>query len=250
MCFENKLSELLEKDVDFCKEVIDLIYSSVCEINDITLPYDIQHRIMAKLIGSNYEKEAWEAILSVLSSSEVSDDIVEYLIKNKIALTDLCHMNLKNKWLSKLIPYDDAPVYTMASRYYLSEDYSPNDFIEFYNLHLHKYDYISIHLLELYKNAPNRELLKYLCFNNNNFSKKEALNQQIIADKLLSETDEKEIYNIYNTYSDIGDILLSIAKNYFTPKDILKELCSVKNVKYASEIRQLSKENLKIQESV
>ena len=40
--------------------------------------------------------------------------------------------------------------------------------------------------------------------------------------------------------------MLSIAKNYFTPEDILKELSVIKKVKYASEIRQLSKENLKL----
>ena len=243
MCFEYKIDALLEKEADFCKELINLIYSSDCELKDLALDDNTQNRIITKL---NQNEEAWEALLSVLSPSYISDDIIEFLIKNKIALTTLCHMDLKNKWLLKLIPLDDAPVYTIATRYYLSETCLPNEFKEFYNLHLNKYNYISIHLLELYKNAPNRALLKYLCFNDSNFSEKEALHQHIVADKAMYETDEKEIHNIYSTYSDVGVVMLSIAKNYFTPEDILKELSVIKKVKFASEIRQLSKENLKL----
>ncbi len=247
MCFEFQMDELLKKDGDISKEIVDLIDLYNGEKYNYKLSSNIQHKIMNKLTNVTQE-EVWDRVLSSLSSSEISGEIIEFLIKNKICLQTLCHMDLSDKWLLKLIDYDDAPLYTVAKRYFLSDRYSSYEFAKFYCKYLCKYDYISIHLLELYKNSPKRELLIYLCFNNGSFSEKETLNHQKLSTQIKMMTNTEEISSVYGMYSEVGDVLLSIANNYFTPKEILEELCSIKHVKYASKIRMLSKDNLKIKE--
>ena len=69
--FEYKIDALLEKEADFCKALINLIYSSDCELKDLALDDNTQNRIITKL---NQNEEAWEALLSVLSPSYISDE--------------------------------------------------------------------------------------------------------------------------------------------------------------------------------
>ena len=245
MDFEIQLIKLLKKKGDISKEIVDLINSLDFKEQKLTISNYVLNQIRERLTDAELE-DLWNSILSSFDISHISDEIIEYLIENKISLLMLCHLDLLDKWLLKLIDYDDAPIYTISKRYYLSDEYSLDQFEKFYNSYLCKYNYVALHLLEFYDFSTKRELLKYLCFNDNSFSEKETLNQYFIADRVKTLIDSNEITSFYKECSKSSKVLLSIANNYFTPEDILKELSTIKNIKCAFKIRASCRENLRI----
>ena len=148
----------------------------------------------------------------------------------------------------KLMAYDDAPVYTLAERYYLSDEYSPEDFLQFYNQCLRNKEDISLHLLDIYGHAKKRGLLIFLCSNHKDFAYKEKLQWHRVADQVLKMTNSEDIQAVYEKYRKIGVVLIEIANNYFTPKEILLELVSVKGILYANKIRKSSDKTLKLKQ--
>ena len=177
---------------------------------------------------------------------EISEDVLAYLIQNNISSLALCHMQLQDKWLKKLVVFDDAPLYTLAKRYYLLEKYSPLDFLQFYNQYLRNRDDVSMHLLDLYKTADKRGLLIFLCSNNTNFENAEMLKWHQVADQVRVLTNSEEITTIYKAYQNIGIVLTEIAGNYFSSEDILLELLSIKGITHANKIRKASENTLKL----
>ena len=61
-------------------------------------------------------------------------------------------------------------------------------------------------------------------------------------------TNSEDIQAVYEKYRKIGVVLIEIANNYFTPKEILLELLSVKGILYAHKIRKNSEKTLKIKQ--
>ena len=77
----------------------------------IFLSVQKQNELMIRLAASKFEENVWDRLLSIMEPSELSEDLLNHFIENKISLLTLCHMELQDKWLMKLIIYDDAPLY-------------------------------------------------------------------------------------------------------------------------------------------
>ena len=244
---ESKLNEILSKDGDVAAEILH-VFEDFNTGETVSLNPELQKKLKNRLSMNPLEDEVWEALLSIIRADELSEDVLNYLIRNHISLSMLCHMQLKDKWLMKLMAYDDAPVYTLAKRYYLLDEYSPEDFLQFYNQYLHNKDDISLHLLDIYEQAEKRGLLIFLCSNQEDFAYKEKLQWYRVADRVRGMTNGTELQAVYEAYRKIGVVLIEIASNYFTPKEILSELLSVKGVSYASKIRKNSEKTLKLKQ--
>lgn len=234
---ENKLNEILSGDVDISSKIVQ-----ICEDfngnENVSLNAELQKELMIRLSTNKFEEEVWDKLLSILSPDDLTEEVLNYLIKNNISILTLCHMQLQDKWLVKLLAYDDAPLYTLAKRYYLSDKYSPHEFIQFYNQYLYSNHDISVYLLDLYRSADKRRLLIFLCSNNKEFEYKERLQWHIISDQVRVLTDNSAIASVYKEYPNVGIILNEIANNCFSAEEILKELSSVKGVEFAREIRK------------
>ena len=242
---ENKLNEILSKDGDIATEILEVL-EDFNTGEAVSLNSKLQNELKTRLSMNPMKEEVWDALLSIMQADELSEDVLNYLIRNHISLPMLCHMQLKDKWLMKLMAYDDAPVYTLARRYYLSDEYSSEDFLQFYNQCLRNKDDISLHLLDVYSQADKRGLLIFLCSNNKDFEHKERLQWYRVADQVRGITNSADITSIYKEYRNVGIVLTEIASNYFTPEEILLELLSVKGILYANKIRKNSEKTLKL----
>ena len=243
----HRLNEILSRDCDVATEVLQM-----CEDFNIdemlSLNLRLQNELRKRLETSPWEEAVWDCLLPIMNPNEFSEDLLHYLIQNHISLLTLCHVELPDKWLMKLMAYDEAPVYTLAKRYYLSDKYSPVDFFEFYNQYLRNRDDVALHLLDIYGKADKRGLLIFLCSNNEKFKDKEKLQWYRVADKIKGITNSTEIQSIYKEYQTVGIVLAEIATNYFTPNEILLELLSVKGILYANKIRKNSEKTLKLKQ--
>ena len=244
---ESKLNEILSKAGDVAAEILQMCEDFTTD-EMISLNFQLQNELRIRLATNKLEEDVWDRLLSIMSPNELSEDVLNYLIRNHISLPMLCHMQLKDKWLMKLMAYDDAPVYTLAERYYLSDEYSPEDFLQFYNQCLRNKEDISLHLLDIYGHAKKRGLLIFLCSNHKDFAYKEKLQWHRVADQVLKMTNSEDIQAVYEKYRKIGVVLIEIANNYFTPKEILLELVSVKGILYANKIRKNSEKTLKLKQ--
>ena len=61
------------------------------------------NKVITHFRGSENEDDVWDQLLSMLSPNNIPDEVLEYLIEKKIALMQLCHMDLSDKWLEKFI---------------------------------------------------------------------------------------------------------------------------------------------------
>jgi len=246
---EYRLIEILSRGGDPTTEVLQM-----CEDFDISemisLNSRLQNELRKRLEMTPLEEAVWDCLLPIMKPDELSEDVFNYLIQNRISLLTLCHMQLHDEWLMKLMEYDESPVYTLAKRYYLSDKYSLLDFLKFYNQYLHNRDEVSLHLLDIYGKVDKRGLLIFLCSNNENFEDTEKLKWYRIADQVQGITNSTDIQSIYKEYQTVGIILAEIANNYFTPKEILLELSSVKGILYANKIRKSSEKTLKLKQLV
>lgn len=202
------------------------------------LSEDVQKQLIT-LFQNTEETELWELLLEHVDCSSLSDDVISYLINNKIALVSLCHLPLKDKWLKKLIYYDEDALMQLSERYYLSNLYSDSFFAEFYYHYLSKSQRCIQLLLDFYEDSSKRTLLLYLCKSDPNYQ--QFINSYLIADTMTKCTDPDKIRATYNQYNQNAIIVTKIAKNYFTPNDILLSLFQTQNCPFASSIRKASK---------
>ena len=246
---ENRLNVILEKEGDVAAEILQ-----VCEKFDtdemISVNSQLQKELIERLSKNELEEDVWNCLLSSILPENLSEEVLNYLLHNHICLQTLCHMPLQDKWLKKLSTYDDAPLYTLTKRYYLSKEYSELEFLQFYNQYLWNKDDISLHLLDIYSNADKRGLLIFLCSNNKKFENKERLQWYRVAERVRGITNSADIQSIYEEYQNIGIVLSEIASNYFTSTEILLELLSVKGILYANKIRKKSEKTLRLKQIV
>ena len=246
---ERKLDVILSGDDDVANKILQM-----CEDLNIdemvSLNPQLLNELKDRLATNKMEEDVWDSLLSIMSPDELSEDILNYLIQNRISLTRLCHMQLQDKWLIKLISCDEAPLYTLAKRYYLSDKYSLLDFLQFYNQYLLNKSDVCLHLLDIYGNADKRGLLIFLCSKNEDFEHKKMLQWHRVADQVRGLTNSTDIKSIYKEYQNVSIVLAEIASNYFTSEEILLELLSAKGIKYANTIRKNSEETLKLKRIV
>ena len=193
---ERRLNEILSEDGDIANEVLQM-----CEDFDtgetVSLNSGLQNELRNRLATNPLEEAAWNDLLPIIKPDELSEDLLRYLIKNRISLLTLCHLQLPDEWLMKLVAYDEAPVYMLAERYYLSDKYSPLEFLKFYNQYLRGRDDVSLHLLDVYGKVDKRGLLIFLCSNNENFEDTERLQWYRIAEQVRGITNSTDIQSIY-----------------------------------------------------
>lgn len=245
---ESQLHAILSNNGDIASEILQM-FEDFNTDEMISLDAQLQNELIYRLAKNPSEEIVWDTLLPLIQPDQLSENLFHYLVQNQISLLTLCHMPLQDKWLMKLVAYDDAPIYTLAKRYYLSDKYSPLDFMQFYNQYLRNNDDIALHLLDLYGKSDKRGLLIFLCSNNKEFKNKEKLQWYQVAEQVRGMTNSSDIQAIYRKYNKIGIILNEIASNYFTPKEILSELLSVKEILYANKIRKNSEKTLKIKQS-
>ena len=246
---EHKLYEILSKDGDVATEILQLC-ENIHADESISLNPQLQNELKNHLATNPLEESVWDELLSVMPPDGLSEDVFHYLTQKQISLLTLCHMQLQDQWLMKLTVYDDAPIYTLATRYYLSDYYSSLDFVQFYHQYLRGRSDISLHLLDVYGNVDKRGLLIFLCSNHAEFEDREKLQWHKVADQVRGMTNGKDIESVYQEHRGVGIVLNEIASNYFTPDKILLELLSVKGILYAHKIRKNSEKTLKLKQIV
>lgn len=209
---------------------------------------DYMDTINVKMDEKNKDEQMWDEILECINPDEVSDDFFEYLLSNEISIMTLCHMKLKDEWLFKLVDYDDEPIYTLAERYYLGNEYTIRDFISFYKKYLMKQPNICLWLLQIEATDDKKKLLQYL--NNYYQSSCDAVRKALLGEYVKNCMDSEEIENIYYQHIHEGVVLVAIAGNLYTPLEILSELTYASGVQFASKIRKCSRETLMIKKLV
>ena len=177
--------------------------------------------------------------------AEFTDEILEYLIDNKIAITELAHMELPEKWLVRLIKYDSMPVYRLAYKYYTDDNFSKEKFRAFFKQYLNDYpDIVSI-LLDLQEDSLKKDQLIKLCTESNNSCIKKYGESYSLAECVEKLDDPIKISRFYKENSDNSIIVKAVAQNSFTSLELLMILQKIKKVKDAKSIRMLAQENLK-----
>lgn len=243
----NELENKIEQILSYSGDVSHLLLQT-CNLADknkkTTLNCKIQATLRTRLSESENEEDVWNELLDLIFPDDLSDETFAYLLKREMCIMTLCHMPLRDEFLSKLTKYDDAPVYLLAQRYYLSSEYSLEQFAWFYHRYLSDREDISLHLLDIYGYTEKRNLLIYLCSRKTSFARKNELCLHMIADKIRVLTDSKEISELYHEHENDGLILAEIASNYNTSEEILKILSEVKNVRQANIIRKRSQTTL------
>ena len=247
--FENIVNELLETDGSNEDFILNKMESLENTDKKEILP-EVFYQLIIRLDSHPKREEIWNWLFSYLMLEKIPNEMMEYFIKNKIAIMQLCHMELQDKWLKKLAVYDDAPIYTLAKRIFLGNNYSDLDFVDFYQQYLDDKGDISIYLLDTFEDAKKRNLLLYLCLQNDKFEYQTKLEWYSIAEQLKNMTNEEQITEMYKKYQDVAVILLSIAGNLFASDEILLELSTLKGLKGANEIRKRSIKVLRLKKCI
>lgn len=198
-----------------------------------------------KIDPNGKDMTALEEKIFDIPISEFTDEILEYLIDNKIAITELSHIELPEKWLVKLIKYDSMPLYRLAYKYYIDDNFSKEKFAEFFRQYLKDSPDIVSTLLNLSEGRLKRRELIELCMESNNNCIRKYGESYSLADYVKNLNDPIKILMCYRENSDNSIIVKEVAKNIFTPAELLIILEQIKKVKDAKSIRILAKENLR-----
>ncbi|MDR2527433.1 MAG: hypothetical protein LBD04_00225 [Synergistaceae bacterium] len=197
--------------------------------------------IMSKLHERKERDRFWENLLDYLPPKSISQNVFDYLLKNKIGLTSLAHMNLDDNKLKKLTIYADEALYTLAQRYYGKKEYSVADFAGF----LCKYndDALVEQLGFIKPDNPEKEHILFYFYSKDEKHQSEI--NKLIESKYLEITDDySKIQTAWKSNEPIYNLALS--KNIFTSVDILEALTNISGVKNASCIRRNSRETLSL----
>jgi len=174
----------------------------------------------------------------------LTDDLLEYLITQKIAVDTLAHLSLPDKYLWMLTQYAEEALITLGKRYFISDNYSVEEFSSLLKQAPSTYWLWSSLLFVTTNNVYKRKTLIKSLFLLTDFADLKENVIEEITEGILSRTSRIDV--IIKHYAiDKPRLLRGIAQNRFTPKDILIELSHVENVKFAKQIRQMSSDNLK-----
>ena len=199
---------------------------------------------------NNKTKESlwvWKVLIGQLLPDDLPDEVLNYLIENKICLNGLCHMKLADKWLLKIFDVDnscDEALLTVGQRYFDSR--TEEEFVTFIDAYRNKtlYYYLlkKILIVKTYtKNILNKSelLIDAACkVFVTDYSVIELAKQLKSYIKLLFTTNEADFVQAYNDKAPLD--LLAISLNPKCPKNILSKLSETSGIKYAKIIRENS----------
>lgn len=198
----------------------------------------------AKLLfaHSDREDDFWNTILLYVPESLLTDELLGYLINNKVALTALGHKKLKEKWLKKLSKHVPEAALTLADEY-SSDHCSPEQFRSFLEENAANAD-VMLYLLSICRLDEVKRKLAYFYISRYGEPTVAETARQYTYAWYLSITDR--VPDIYEAMKK-GDplYLTAISSNLNTPNEILENLSQIKGVKNSSAIRQNSRQTLK-----
>ena len=234
-------------------ELILADHNNITLVNkdDFFIEYSkINKKDLLKLVDeieiNEYSKKMWCNIILVLNETDITDEVFDYLYKNKIAMIELGHKKLDKIKLKKLIPYCEEALFTYLKIVFCYSFYSEEEFaIEFIK-------YISDNLInQLLFSKPSSDTKLYIMLysaikNKNNLSPEtyNKINDIILSKRLKVTCDQTEIEAAYKKENYIYN--LGISQNIFANKEILKELTQTKNMKFSKQIKNNANYTLKI----
>lgn len=194
---------------------------------------------------------AWEVLIGQLLPNDLPDEVLNYLIENKIYLDGLCHMKLADKWLLKIFDVDnscDEALLTVGQRYF--DNRTEEEFVTFIDTYKNKtlYCYLlkKIIIVKTYtKNILNKSelLIDAACkVFVKDYLVVELAKQLKSYIKLLYTKNEADFVQAYNDKAPLD--LLAISLNPKCPQNILNKLSKMHGIKYAKIVRENSLKRL------
>lgn len=210
----------------------------ICILNE-----NLINTVKEKLKGTELEERFWSECLFYIHKDSLNDELIDYLITNRISILKLGHLLLPDKFLLRIANQVDEAVLTLGKRYYTDKNYSSYDFAELLkNFKDNEWLWRSLVNMDSECDEKRRVLLKSL-FSITDFKElKRLVVEQQIEKHLAKTKSTKQIEKYYRTNNFC--YIRAIAENPITPIYILNELVNIKNVKYANQIRTLASKNL------
>ena len=194
---------------------------------------------------SRHYISAWEILIEQLPPAFLSDEILTFLIDNRIGLDLLGHKDLSNDLLLKIYNADngcDEALLTVARRF-LSEESDVDTFKSFVAEYPCErlYDYLlkEVPLIRPYTSAVLAKIRFLIQESYSHFDVDSGIVGYASGAErylnILSETDPNALMSSF----DPNDwfCLLALSMNRSCPENILRELTQVQDIKFARQIR-------------
>jgi hypothetical protein len=229
--------------IDFIGEdfVLDGKINEHVDIDDDKLIINFQTRLQ----GNMFENLLWEVTLYYYPD-KLPDYICHYLMDNEIALSTLGHTKQSDEimWvLGKLVP---EAALTLGQEIFMNDVYTANDVKQlldtFYNDH---WLWNSLIYLEA-SGFEKQEIFNKRLASRNDFDAIKERKEELTVEILLKQTKSVELIRKYFLQKNPRYYQV-IAQNIHSPIDVLEELQSVKDIKFARNIRNYATENIRVQ---
>ena len=224
------------------------IYEDACGIvagDDSSVDDKLLLDIMSKLHERKERDPFWENLLDYLPQKSLSQNVFDYLLKNKIGLIRLAHMDLDDNKLKKLVMYAEEALFTLAKRYYGKKEYSVADFASF--LCEYKNGTLLEQLGFIKPDNPKKGQILFYFYSKDKEYQSEI--KKLIESKYLEITNDSSIIQVaYESNEPLYSLALS--KNIFASIDILDALTNISGVENASYIRKNSRETLSLKKYI
>ncbi len=194
---------------------------------------------------SDLNEETWDEIASEIPEEMLTDEVLEYLVSNELGVISLAHRKLPEKWLIKLSRFDTMPMYTLAYKYYLNDEISEKEFVDFFERYLGRYPDIVSLLLRIYEQSSKRTILIELCKKSENICLQEYGRDYGLAENVKKLKSSAELSKIYEANRNNPVVLKAIAGNRFTDPAVLEELTRIQKINGAKSIRAAARESMK-----
>lgn len=212
---------------------------------DIKVESNLIIECQQKLNGTKIEDELWSDTLGFIDNESLTDEVFNYFYENNVAITALGHLQLKDEFLWLLVDQVEESILTLGIRYFTEDKYSVEEFRKFL-LKFTTCDWLWNILISTNINNPDKDkVLKKTLFSSTNLDNyKQKLIEQSIERNLKNTERTKIIIKYYKINKP--RYLRGIAQNPITPLNILEELITIRNIRYAKDIRQFASENIRI----
>ncbi len=243
----DNIYEILKEISDNSYSASDAINMLGCKENNGKISdTDLIKKIIVSIDDKPDKEELWNHILlRYIDADSIDDHCFDYFWENNICLNTLSHMELKDKYLKKLLRYFDEAYIFLARRYYKYDKYSVYEFAEL--MSKCRYESVFYDLLMNEKNIIDKgNLLHNIILNSTYLSEElKSFSGRIYTAKVLFCTDDIEMIKKYYNKKD-HIYLAAISQNVSAPENILCELTRMTGIKFAAHIRENSRETLRI----
>lgn len=238
--------------------ILDENIKNIDEIRKITENYTgidlmVDEDLIKKWIGiyenREQEEQFWDLMIPIISEKSFTDNLLDYFLNRKISCISLAHKELPDKWLKKLIVFDDAALYQLVVRYYTDENICSYNFVDIARRYIISSIDIFSYLNELYRSSK-QTLLLHLGRLSSDKQVYDYANNYIKAMRFKYCTDINEISTEYENNKENVALLLTLAENILTPMDILYDIEKITNIKYAAKIRKIARETIRIKKGL